>query len=75
MGKLNLKSLAFASAIFASAFLPVASAFAVDQPNQGGDPGQNQSGGPDQQNPFDGRAYFIWDCGGKVCYHLFDNLK
>ena len=75
MKRYNLKKLAIASAFLASAFLPVASAFAVDQPNQGGDPGQNQPGGPDQQNPFDGRAYFIWDCGGKVCYHLFDNLK
>lgn len=71
MGKLNLKKLVFASAIFASAFLPVSAVFAEGEPNNpGGDPGQNQPG-----SQFDGRAYFVWDCNGKVCYHLFENLK
>ena len=66
MRKINLKKLAFALAFFASAFLPVASAFADDQPGNPGDPGQI---------PFDGRAYFVWDCNSKVCYHLFEGLK
>lgn len=57
MGKKNFGKLAFASAIFASAFLPVASAFAVDPPAPSA------------------KAYFVWDCSGKPCYHLFENLK
>lgn len=72
MKRYNLKKLAFASVFLASAFLPVATVFAEGEPgNPGGDPGQNQQVGPQ----FDGRAYFVWDCNGKVCYHLFDSLK
>ncbi|MBR3365994.1 hypothetical protein IKG48_02655 [Candidatus Saccharibacteria bacterium] len=63
MKRYNLKKLAFASAVFASAFLPVTAVFAEGE----GDP---------SHTPFDGKAYFVWECnGGKPCYHLFTNLK
>ncbi|MBR3414995.1 hypothetical protein IKG73_03245 [Candidatus Saccharibacteria bacterium] len=61
--KLNLKKLAAILAFSASLFLPAA-AFAVDEP-----------GDPPIENNFDGKAYFVWDCNSKVCYHRFEDLK
>lgn len=28
----------------------------------------------DAGEPFDGKAYLIWSCGGGTCYHLFENI-
>ena len=66
MRKANLKKLAAAMVFCAGVFLPAA-AFAEGDLQQGGDPGQT---------PFDGKAYFVWECNnGKACYHLFEDLK
>lgn len=59
MNMSKFKKLALASVLFAGVFLP-ATAFAEGEPGVGG---------------FDGKAYFVWDCEGKVCYHQFDDLK
>ena len=42
------------------------------QGNQGeGNQGQGNQGGPEA---FDGKAYFVWMSGNKVCYHKFTGL-